>query len=269
MNFFEKTDFGNGIIRISTPFDVYVYLIIGREKAALIDTGYGVGDLKTYIRSITELPLIVLCTHGHVDHASGSDQFEEVYLNHNDWYLERSHTTIEKRIEFAENLSGIRPKEEDMILQRTRQYLDIESGKKIDLGGLEIEAIACPGHTQGCMCYLVKELRMLLLGDACNSRSFLFYPEASKIQDYLISLEKLNARSDDFDHVLFFHPDNFGDKNNIEENIEVCKEILSSKDDHIPFNILGCDVFAAKEVYSDGRRVDGKSANILYTSEKL
>jgi len=96
VKFFEKRDLGNGMIRIDTPFGVSMFLIIGTKKAALIDTGYGVGDLKGYIRSITKLPLIVLCTHGHVDHASGTDQFERVYLNHNDWQLERKHKRADR-----------------------------------------------------------------------------------------------------------------------------------------------------------------------------
>ncbi|NSG90484.1 MBL fold metallo-hydrolase [Blautia faecis] len=269
MKFFEKRDLGNGMIRIDTPFGVSMFLIIGTKKAALIDTGYGVGDLKGYIRSITKLPLIVLCTHGHVDHASGTDQFERVYLNHNDWQLERKHTMVKERIEFAESLSGVCPNREDMNPQRRAAYEDVESGQIFDLGGLKIEAVACPGHTQGCMCYLVKEQRILLLGDACNSRTFLFYPETSKVEDYLDSLERLNERSDEFDRVFFFHPDNVGDKNNIEENIEVCREILAGKDDHVPLQILGCNVISAKITDNDGRRIDGKTANILYVEEKI
>lgn len=269
MDYFRKKDFGNGIIRIETPFDVYMYLVIGKEKAALIDTGYGVGDLKTYICSITELPLVVLCSHGHVDHASGSAQFGEVYLNQKDWELEREHTRPEKRIEIAEALSGICPREEDLIPQRGKPYLDLEDGKVFNLGGLTVEAVSCPGHTQGCMCFLIKELHMLILGDACNSNTFLFFPEASKVQNYLENLKRLNGRTDEFEHAIFFHPDNYGDKNNIEENIMVCQEILHGTDDHIACEVLGNAVFSAKKTNDMKHRIDGKSANILYVLEKL
>lgn len=266
---FKKTDLGKGVIRIETPFDVYMYLVIGKERAALIDTGYGVGDLKAYVRSITKLPLVVLCSHGHVDHASGSAQFDEVYLSRKDWELEREHTQVEKRIGIAEALCGTKPQRENMIPQRMGTYLDLEDGKVFDLGGLTIETIFCPGHTQGCMCFLIKELRLLLLGDACNSNTFLFFPEAGKIVDYLESLNRLNGRTDEFDHAIFFHPDNYGDKNNIEENIVVCREILDGKDGRIACEVLGCKVFSAKETDDTKHRIDGKSANILYTLEKL
>ena len=42
----------------------------------LIDTGYGYGNLKQVVKSITDKPLYIVNTHGHVDHTSGNAQFE-------------------------------------------------------------------------------------------------------------------------------------------------------------------------------------------------
>ena len=58
-----------------------MYLVEGREKAALIDTGSGAGDLKACVEALTSLPILVLITHGHVDHAMGAPQFEKVYMS--------------------------------------------------------------------------------------------------------------------------------------------------------------------------------------------
>ena len=44
------------------------YLVIGREKACVIDTMNGYCDLKKEVRKITDKPLIVVNTHGHPDH---------------------------------------------------------------------------------------------------------------------------------------------------------------------------------------------------------
>ena len=45
------------------------YLLIGDEKALLIDTGCGAGNLKEAVEKITNKPLYVAVTHRHPDHA--------------------------------------------------------------------------------------------------------------------------------------------------------------------------------------------------------
>ena len=47
------------------------YLITGKEKALLIDTLNGVENLADIVRTITDLPVMVVNTHGHIDHAAG------------------------------------------------------------------------------------------------------------------------------------------------------------------------------------------------------
>jgi glyoxylase-like metal-dependent hydrolase (beta-lactamase superfamily II) len=52
--------------------DNWIWLIIGAKKAMLIDTCYGLGDMKGLVDEITGgMPLIVANTHGHFDHAGG------------------------------------------------------------------------------------------------------------------------------------------------------------------------------------------------------
>ena len=66
---------------IAEDLDVMVdtmYLVVGSRKAALIDTGAGIGDLRGLVESLTELPVMVLTTHLHTDHAGGNPLFEEI-----------------------------------------------------------------------------------------------------------------------------------------------------------------------------------------------
>jgi len=57
-----------------------IYLVIGDERAALIDTGNGLSDLPTGIEEITDLPVIVINTHGHYDHIHGNYFFDTSYM---------------------------------------------------------------------------------------------------------------------------------------------------------------------------------------------
>jgi glyoxylase-like metal-dependent hydrolase (beta-lactamase superfamily II) len=45
-----------------------VNLLIGQQKAALIDTGCGIGNLRKAVEEITDKPVIVINTHTHLDH---------------------------------------------------------------------------------------------------------------------------------------------------------------------------------------------------------
>ena len=69
------------ITRIYAPGGEQMYLIEGTEKAALIDSGSGVGDLRAFVKTLTDRPLMVLLTHNHIDHAMGTAQFETVYIS--------------------------------------------------------------------------------------------------------------------------------------------------------------------------------------------
>ena len=89
VNSIEKIN--NDIYQIKYYFlglaEVYMYLIIGDDKCLLIDTGYGATDVMQYVRSVTELPVTVVNTHGHMDHIGGNHDFDEVYLSKKDWKL--------------------------------------------------------------------------------------------------------------------------------------------------------------------------------------
>ena len=62
-------------------------LVVGEKKALLFDTGSGVDDMNEAVRNITELPLVVVNSHGHFDHIGGNNQFDEVYLSESDFTI--------------------------------------------------------------------------------------------------------------------------------------------------------------------------------------
>lgn len=76
-DYYKIIDMGNGIYHIWEPARVASTLIIGNTKALLIDTGYGYGNLKSVVRSLTDLSLRVVNTHCHLDHAGGNYLFQE------------------------------------------------------------------------------------------------------------------------------------------------------------------------------------------------
>ena len=51
--------------------EVHAYLVVGSERAALIDTGTGIDSIKQVVDQLTRLPVVVLTTHAHWDHTGG------------------------------------------------------------------------------------------------------------------------------------------------------------------------------------------------------
>ena len=65
-----------------------IFLLIGTEKAMVIDCGMGIGDLRGAIEMITDKPLICVISHGHIDHTANARQFGEIWLNPKDQGIE-------------------------------------------------------------------------------------------------------------------------------------------------------------------------------------
>lgn len=59
--------------------EVISYLITGSEKALLVDTGLGMGNIRKVVEELTSLPVLVMNTHTHFDHIGGNALFDTVY----------------------------------------------------------------------------------------------------------------------------------------------------------------------------------------------
>ena len=84
MEYYKIKDLGENIFSIFEIVGVGEHLIIGEDKALLIDTGYGYGNLRKEIKKICNKPLIVVNSHAHVDHCFGNSQFEKVFISKED-----------------------------------------------------------------------------------------------------------------------------------------------------------------------------------------
>ncbi|MCI9151028.1 MAG: MBL fold metallo-hydrolase [Lachnospiraceae bacterium] len=172
-----------GHYRINSPEGVFMDLVVGTRQAMLIDTGFGFGNLREYISSLTELPLVVVNTHGHPDHAGGNHQFTEcpIYMSGKDRRLAESFFTEEER---AKTVEGARHHSVDWSTGQTQDILpesfepekyvtaalpaskELSEGMVFDLGGLVLRTVAVPGHTCGSMALWNEETRELYVGDA-------------------------------------------------------------------------------------------------------
>src|SRR5258708_24952993 len=59
--------------------EVISYLIIGRDKALLFDTGMGISNIQAVVAGLTKLPVSVLNSHTHNDHVGDNWRFTDGY----------------------------------------------------------------------------------------------------------------------------------------------------------------------------------------------
>lgn len=202
-NIYTVRELESGFFRIGNS-GVYMDLIVGSHHALLFDTGYGFGDLKSVVRSITDKPLYVLNSHGHVDHACGNAQFGGAYIHPADRQLCHAHNGPAMRMSELDTAQVPLDFDLDAYLRLGPGELKpVGEGNIFDLGGVRLEVLELPGHTAGSIGLWCREKRLLYVGDAMNCFVWLFLPEAQPLSVYIRTLHK--AAQLPFTHMVQSH----------------------------------------------------------------
>lgn len=278
---FQVHSINSRLDRITDIAGTHFYLVKGDREAALLDTGVGCGSLDKLVRSLTNLPVKVFITHGHVDHAMGAGAFEDVWISPLDREIYAEHSRTETRLNYIHGTAqrGGNPETADVtadMLEAPKpfdQFHPLRPGDTFDLGGISLEILEGTGHTPGCVTVLIPELRTLLLGDACNPFTYLFDTTCSTVADYREMLLRLKASVEGrYGRVLLCHgPDGQGTADLIDSVISVCDDILRGDTDDVPFQgFHGEPVCIAKAMdFSTFSRVDGGTGNIVYNPARI
>ncbi|HTM33566.1 MAG TPA: MBL fold metallo-hydrolase [Vicinamibacterales bacterium] len=186
------------------------YLIEGRERAVLFDTGLGIGDIKAVVDQLTSLPVLVVNSHEHFDHIGGDRLFADVAVADNPAALARlakGTGSLSKQIT-AETVwmplpPGFDPaRYETPPIQPTRRLHD---GERIELGGRTLEVLLTPGHTPGSLSLLDRGRRVLFTGDTLYPAELYAHMPESSLADYERSAARLGALADSVDVVCPGH----------------------------------------------------------------
>ena len=184
---------------------VRIFLLAGREKALLIDTGMTGLDLHAITSLHTDLPLQLLNTHADRDHIAGNTQFQEFYMHPSEAAFYRN----------VQHGSG--------------RLLPVFDGDLIDLGGRTLEIIHLPGHTPGSITVLDWENRCLIGGDPIQEDGNIYmFGDHRNMDAYIAGLERLLERGD-FDFIYPSHAKEKVSRDVIPELIDGAKDILAGK----------------------------------------
>jgi len=216
---YEVIKIDENVFRIEES-GVRVFLFIGVEKALLIDTGFGTGDIKKLVDSLTSLPLMLVNTHADRDHIGCNKLFEKAYM----------HTAEYDRYE---NLTETSP---------------LWEGDIIDLGNRKFEIILIPGHTPGSIALLDRENRILIGGDSVQTGTIYMFSAGRNMNGYIDSMSKLSKIQNEFDIVYPSHGDIPVKSDIIPELIKGAERVLSGEivgekaPNNIPAKLYDADI---------------------------
>ena len=162
--------------------EVISFLIMGKEKALLVDTGLGFKDIKDEVDALTDLPVVVVNTHTHFDHVGGNWQFSEVHVMNEPNALERLKNGVNRKAELVTGEidanfepsafhyhNGECPIDLATFKGKPSNPAPVEDGHVFDLGGRKFEVLHTPGHSPDSIMLVNHEEKMLFTGDT-------FYP---------------------------------------------------------------------------------------------
>ncbi|MEZ4501182.1 MAG: MBL fold metallo-hydrolase [Dehalococcoidia bacterium] len=127
--------------------------VIGDDTSGdvlVIDPGDQVPALLDQIRSRGQRVVAVAVTHHHLDHSGGTHELLEAVPEAQFYMHALDYPQIEASAPSAPTWYGHAiepPRPPDVFL---------EDGDSFEVGSLRFEALHCPGHTPGSLCYLVK-----------------------------------------------------------------------------------------------------------------
>ncbi|HEV2073499.1 MAG TPA: MBL fold metallo-hydrolase [Thermomicrobiales bacterium] len=189
-----------GIFIIEEPFHyehVKSYLVEGDERALLLDTGTGAGDLRALVESLTDRPVFLVNSHAHWDHIGCNRQFDERWIHE----AEADAATLvdgvgNERLRHAfapEGLTGPLPEGFDVetfVIPPAVPTGVMEDGHHFDLGGRGLEVLHCPGHSPGGIALLDRANGALFSTDVAYAGALYVY-EPANLLTYQASLQRL------------------------------------------------------------------------------
>lgn len=176
--------------------ETHSYLLLGTDRALLIDTGLGVGNMAEEVKKLTSLPVTAIATHVHWDHIGGHKHFPDffVHAEERSWIEDQFPlpTALVRKFLAEGDLPSNFDLQDYELFRGTPTGL-LQGGEVIDLGKRHITALHTPGHSPGHLAFWEAETGYLFTGDLVYRGTLYANYDSTDPEAYLKSLEKLTA----------------------------------------------------------------------------
>lgn len=178
--------------------EVLSYLIEGRDRAMLFDTGMGIGNLKAVVDHLTRKPILVVNSHSHFDHTGGDTYYSDIAVYDCAFSRERlarGVPDLSPQINAESVVKALPPGFDPKTYHRDpiRPTRFLRDGEIIDLGGRTLEVVFTPGHTPDSLCLLDRSNRTIFTGDTIYPATLYAHTADANLDDYVRSSARLAA----------------------------------------------------------------------------
>jgi glyoxylase-like metal-dependent hydrolase (beta-lactamase superfamily II) len=199
---FKVYSVGENVLAIVEPYnfeEAISYVILGKNKALLFDTGIGVDSISLVVKQLTNLPIIVINSHSHYDHIGGNYEFDNILALKTDFTLKHSkegwnHEAVKHEVTqeaiCLEKLSKFDTAKYSIRPYKISKFL--ANNDIIDLGDRKIKVIAVPGHTPDAIALLDQSKGYLWTGDTYYDGDIYLFAKETDLAAYKKSILKLS-----------------------------------------------------------------------------
>ena len=246
----------------------WMHLVVGEEKALLIDTAFGIGDLKGLVECLTDKPIIVFNTHYHGDHTQGNGWFESVYIHEYDVPYLQATIAAGAQGRFYPHIAHTFT-ENDLTPAGGYDIIPVHDGYTFDLGDRKLEVIHMPGHSAGGAMLLDETDGILFSGDAVVFTPTLiigrfpnqFHGELMTVKAFYDSLEKALPRLKSVNKLYTGHSVQGIGSMQLRDMLECLRAILDKPQDHELYDYV--DDPSQKQIMCKG------NAMVVYTDDRI
>ena len=230
---FEVYKIRPGIFAIYEPHqleEVISYLVVGRDKAVLFDTGMGISNIQAVVAGLTKNPVSVVNSHTHNDHVGDNWRFSDVYGMDTDFTRANARGSREDaQAELAPGeICGALPPGFNSKAYSTKPFHItrwLHDGDKIDLGGRTLQVIGTPGHTPDSIALLDEKNGFLFTGDMFYAGPIYLYRPETDLDAYLASVQKLAAMAPHLQLLLPSHNVPVADPGNLSKVVTAMQRV--------------------------------------------
>ena len=218
------------------------YLVCGKKRALLIDTGNGIGNIRELCRALTDLSVIVINTHCHIDHVGSNYLFDDLAAFDDHMGIARRTAALGYFHEKARTYIG-----PNVVIKPYPEYFDpdtycippyrvnrwVTDGEMIDLGERVLEVIHTPGHSPDSICLLDETCRLLFVGDTFYTGSIYTWLAGGDIKLMVRSYEKMIGLMELFDLLMPAHNEPCIEKYILFQVLDAAKQVRDGTGDPI------------------------------------